>query len=90
MAIWKLSPLNTAAPDWVASTYRGNAIVRAKNEEEARLCAMQRFAIATKVTLGENTPTCPWTQRELVSCERIVDSKYSDIGEPAVLEPTRF
>ena len=90
MAIWKLSPLNVSAPDWEASTYRGDVVLRAKNEEEARLCAMQRFAIATKVNLGEKTRTCPWTQHELVSCEEIVDSKYSAIGEATVLEPTRF
>jgi hypothetical protein len=90
MAIWKLSPLNTGAPDWEMSTYRGDVIVRAKNEEEARLCAMQRFAIAAKVKFGERTRTCPWTQGEFVSCEELVESKYPAIGESTVLEPTRF
>lgn len=89
MAIWKLSPLNTGAPDWKASTYRGDVIVRAKNEKEARLCAMQRFTIATKKNLAEKTPTCPWTQSELVSCEELMESKYPAIGESTVLEPTR-
>jgi hypothetical protein len=36
MRIWTLSPLDTSARDWEASTYRGVAIVRAKNEDEAQ------------------------------------------------------
>lgn len=87
MRIWKLSPLDTSARDWEASTYRGIAIVRAKSEEEARLCAMQRFAIATKRDPKGGVRLCPWTQEKLVSCEELVDSKYQPNGEAAVLEP---
>ena len=90
MAIWKLSPLKTSARDWEASIFCGVVTVRANDEEEARLCAMQRFAIATNVHRGEGTRTCPWTQCELVSCEELVESKYPAIGESEVLEPTRF
>lgn len=59
MRIWKLSPLDTSARDWEASTCRGIAIVRAQSEEGARLCAMQRFTIATKRDLKEGVRLCP-------------------------------
>lgn len=87
MRIWKLSPLDTSARDCEASTYRGIAIVRAKSEEEARLCAMQRFATATKRDTKAGVRLCPWTQETLVSCEEFVDSNYQSSGEAAVLEP---
>ncbi len=87
MHIWKLSPLDTSARDWEASTCRDVVIVRAKNEEEARLCAMRRFAIATERDPKEDLRLCPWTQSRLVSCEELVDSRYQRTGEVAVLEP---
>lgn len=76
------------ARDWESSTYRGVAIVRASNEQEARQCAMQRFAIATKRDPKEGMRICPWVQGTFVSCEELVDSKYQTIGEAAVLEPS--
>jgi len=87
MNIWKLSPLDASARDWEASTYRGIAIVRAKSEEEARLCAMHRFAIATKLDPKGDLRLCPWTQETLVSCEELVDSNYQPNGKAAVLAP---
>lgn len=87
MHIWKLSPLDASALDWVASTYCGIAIVRAKSEKEARDCATQRFGIATKRDPNSGDLRLnPWTQAPLVSCEELVDSDFQTTGEAAVLE----
>lgn len=91
MAIWRLSPTKTESPDWDLSTYRGVVIVRAENEQEARLYAMQRFTrAAARVNREQETRTCPWTQSELVACEQLVGSKYPPDGASIVLEPTRI
>ena len=87
MHIWKLSPLDMSTRDWESSTYRGVAIVRAKNEEEARQCAMRRFSIAVERNPKEDLRLCPWTQGELVLCQELFDSQYQATGETTVLEP---
>lgn len=89
MAIWKLLPTKKESPDWDQSTYRGVVIVRAENEQEARLCAMQRFTTAVeKLRRVQETRTCPWTQSELVTCEQVVGSNHPPDGASIVLEPT--
>lgn len=88
MTIWRLSSLNPSAPDWDASIYRGEAIVRAESEEEARMCATQRFVILTEVKYGEKVRGCSWTHPDIVSWEQLMASKYDVYGEPKVLEPT--
>jgi len=88
MHIWKLLPQDVSALDWEASTYCGIVIVRAKCEEEARLCATQRFGVATKRDpMREDLRLNPWTQSALVSCEELISSDYPKTGDAKVLEP---
>jgi hypothetical protein len=87
MPIWKLTPLLTDSSDWKLSTYRGEVIARAKDEEEARELAMVRFAIAADGKLGQNTPASPWVNPALVSCQAIQTHDYQDTGPAAVLSP---
>ena len=54
MSIWKLFIANPDSPNWEASTHKGDVIVRAENERQARLVTNQAFTIATKITLGES------------------------------------
>ena len=47
MPIYSLTPLDLDNPNWVASSHRGRAIVRAANEHEARAVAAQAFDLKT-------------------------------------------
>lgn len=87
MPIWKLMPLSTDTPDWNLSTHRGEVIVRAKDEREARQLATQQFGIAAKRTLGQSTLLNPWEDAALVSCARIQTHDYQDTGPAAILFP---
>ena len=53
MKIWKLSPLDLDFAGWCCSCHKGDAIVRAEDEEEARNIANQRFLI-----LAEKVSSC--------------------------------
>src|SRR4051812_17886608 len=85
-SIWKLTPLKTNDTVWNSTNYRGIVIVRARNEQDARVCAMRRFGIVVPKILKEKTPVCPWLQGEMVACERLKDSSYDRIGDSMVLE----
>lgn len=87
MPIWKLTPLSTDSLHWDLSTHRGEAIVRAKNEREARQLATERFAVAVKRKVGHTTPLNPWEDTALVSCEAIQTNDYQDTGPAAILIP---
>lgn len=81
MELWKLAVIDTESPDWRASTYKGDAIVRADSEHMARLEAAKAFAIATERIIGQNTTINPWGQKEIVSCEPFESSEYVANGE---------
>jgi hypothetical protein len=46
MPIWKLLPSDVDSPDWEASTYRGEVIVRAESEMKALEIVTQAYVIA--------------------------------------------
>ncbi|MCH8079618.1 MAG: hypothetical protein IIA06_07560 [Proteobacteria bacterium] len=87
MNIWKLSVTNPDSQNWEASTHKGDVIVRAKDERQARMAANQAFIIATKKILGRSIKLSPWEDSEDTKCELIENGKYSTEGEPCVLEP---
>ena len=89
MAIWKLTPFPTHSSDWDLSTYRGEVIVRAKDEWEARQVVTLKFTVAANRELGQRTPRNPWENAALVSCETIQDPMCQDIGPATVLSPGR-
>jgi len=87
MSIWKLTPLLPEAPNWEASTFRGEVIVRANDERQARDLANAAFVIAVDVKPGHKTTLHPWTDSNIVSCVLIRNSEHSEQGPPAVLSP---
>lgn len=87
MPIWKLSPTDKRSDHWKASTYKGDVIVRAASEGEARAKATSEFRIATKKVLGGNTLFSPWDQPDLVICNRLENSSYEEKGPIAILYP---
>ena len=88
MPIWALEPLDWEDPNWKASTYRGQVIVRAENEKQARFLAAKAFAIAPHATLGQPLRITPWYYAGSVSCCQLPPSNdYSEEGEEGVLGP---
>jgi len=88
MPIWKLSPIDKTSDHWRTSTYKGDVIVRASSEKEARATAHSEFITATEIIRGGQTLwNTPWDQPNLVSCQRLEDSHYEEKGPVAVLYP---
>jgi len=89
MSIFKIAPTEKESERWRASTYKGDVIVRAENEDEARIKEAQlKFANPTIITgPGQMTLRSPWIDLELVSCERLENSKYEENGPAGVLYP---
>ncbi len=52
MRIWRLKALSLSSPRWKASTYRGDVIVRAESEANARRLAAKAFGIGAGNGLG--------------------------------------
>lgn len=89
MKLWVLNVIDPNAPDWAASTYKGEVIVRAFDEKAARREATNRFFKATsKQSVGEEIKANPWSQQHLVSCEQYSGNEYLTEGENGVLSPS--
>lgn len=88
MPIWKLTPVDLSDPNWEASSHRGIAIVRARDEADARTAAAQAFDVKTRFTPRETQRIPPWKRAALVAVERIEDERYDAEGPAAVLEPS--
>ncbi len=85
--IWKLKPLDTRLHDWEASTYLGDVIVRAENEEDARHLAADAFGVVPKKVPGQDTPVNPWLYPWLVEAEVLEESDYDPEGDELILYP---
>lgn len=86
MYIWKLSVVDYSSPNWQMSACKGDIIIRARNEKQARLMATKDFTIVTGRILGGGTGYSPWENNLDTRCERLDDSSYSTRGNPCVLE----
>lgn len=88
MPIWRLSPIDLSDRNWEASSHRGQVVVRASNEDEARDLAEDAFAVKTRFAPGMGVITPPWKRPEQVKVELVTDSPYEPEGPPQVLEPS--
>jgi hypothetical protein len=87
MPIWKLSPIDLQAEDWKYSTYKGDILIRAQNEYEARDIAKGHFRRAARITTL-NTLLSPWPNPALVQCFQYEsDGSWEADGLSAVLDP---
>ncbi len=87
MPIWKLTPTDITSPHWNNSTYKGEIIVRAPSEDEARMQATLVFTVASKHEIGADSPQQPWQMSELATCSRVDNSGFDETGATAVLSP---
>jgi hypothetical protein len=88
MAIWKLTPLDLSDPNWISSSHRAIAIVRAADEAGARAVAEKAFGVPTHFKPGGGIHYPPWTRSALVKAELIEDPRYDPEGPSSVLEPS--
>jgi hypothetical protein len=88
MFIWKLTPVATDDPIWLASSHRAPAFVRAPDEESARAAAQQEFGVAARFPAGTGIVCAPWTRPNLVRAEILKGSRHTTDGPLAVLEPS--
>jgi len=87
MTIWKLNPINLNHHDWEASGYRGEVIIRAESEENARQVAASAFRIAATKPPGEKLQGDPWKQVALVPVVEVMDESYPATGKDEILGP---
>ena len=87
MMIWKLTPIDVESNEWQYSTHKDIAIVRAKNEEQARSLANGAFAMPNEHVPGAETRHMIWGQSDLVTCETIDDWDGETDGPVEVLYP---
>ena len=84
--IWRLVPIDLKSQNWEASTFKGELIVRACDESEARQIASLKFFIETERRLGQNVSVNPWRDPTTVSCTRTSDSEHIAEGPSAILQ----
>ena len=89
MAIWQLRPTEKPSEHWEGSTYKGEVIVRAPDEREARQHAANEFAAMVRHRPGGDSPFPPWKDPALVSCTEAEDLAYDPEGETEILGPER-
>jgi hypothetical protein len=88
MPIWKLTPLDLRDPSWEASSHKGMAIIRARDEADARDTAAKAFDAKTRFGPGKAHTFPPWKRPTLVKVEPITDKRYEAEGPATVLEPS--
>ena len=88
MLIYKLTPTEKTSDHWRASSYKGDVVIRAEDEDEARNIAKLKFLKAVKrISKYQDTPISPWSDSDLVKCERLENSDYDENGLAGVLFP---
>lgn len=87
MNIYVLKVVNTELSDWQASAYKGDCIVRASDEDDARRVATNHFHRAAEQSSNGLVPTNPWSQGALVSCEPYSGAEYPATGNAGILFP---
>ncbi len=85
MRIWRLKALSLSSPHWKASTYRGDVIVRAESEANARRLAAKAFGIGAGTVLGREVAANPWYRPWLVAAEVLEGSQFDPDGEEEIL-----
>jgi hypothetical protein len=87
LSTWSLVPCSQSSPLWDLSTYRGEAIVRARDEIQARQIAGIYFRRRGGSTDVISRNESPWYIQSLVSCHVIEDSYQYEMDVPGVIHP---
>ena len=88
MPLWQLTPVDPADANWLASSYCGKALVRARDETQAREIAESAFGVKTRFVPGRGVSAPPWKRPELVAAEIVEDPRHDSNGPAEVLLPS--
>ncbi len=73
MVEWKLTIKDPCSSLWVRSSSKEDVVIDAKSEILARLGAALKYGVAVcKQRPGQDLPTSPWLDSEVVSCARLL------------------
>jgi hypothetical protein len=87
MPIYRLKPIDNNCVGWRYSTYKGEVIVRASCENEARNLANLRFCFMAEVSFAREVTTEPWTQKSIVSCQIQEETSLQHDLAPEIISP---
>jgi hypothetical protein len=87
MPLWHVLPIDSTSDHWRASTYKGEVIVRATSDAEARSTATATFSRAYARVPGGIPLFSPWNQPAVVECQRVEGFPSDDHGPTAVIYP---
>jgi hypothetical protein len=88
MKLWKLSPIDPNSATWDSSCYKGDAIIRAEDEKEARSEAVHCFFnLVIYNGPSQETPRSPWNDSLVVQCIELENSEHSTDGPAELIEP---
>jgi hypothetical protein len=87
MPIFELTPIDLSDPDWRCSDHRGPCVVRADDEENARLAATLAFHTAAKRESGAPTPINSWNQEDMGEAHLVSEHGFAEDGPQTVLAP---
>jgi hypothetical protein len=86
MAIWHLIPVDLDDPSWEASSHRGPAVIRAKNEGDAREIAQKAFGVKTGFRPQHRVIAPPWKRAARASGR----SRRSRSASGALFDPLKL
>ena len=88
MQLWKLQPINLTNPNWAASTYKNEIIVRAEDLSKAKELAAKAFGTAPRPQPGETTIINPWDNPGLVRAIQVqATDDYTEDGDQGIVYP---
>ncbi len=87
LRIWRMTPTAKESPLWEVSTYRGEAIVAAHDEVDARQIAPDYFRRRVEVNSLISGIQSPWASKSLVVCSVVEDRYQSEKVLPGVIYP---
>jgi hypothetical protein len=91
MSVFRAESIESKSDDprWGRSKYKKYVVVRAENENKAMTLIEwdpELSGATEKPAIGGEIPTCPWSDRSLVSWTEIDDSEYPTEGEAEILD----
>ena len=90
MTIFLLTPTEVESDQWNGSNYKGEAIARAENQDQARRLAHSRFWETRESRLTKESPNQTWLSPELMTCETIDDWDGEMDGKVEILYPVEY
>ncbi|HJM94017.1 MAG: hypothetical protein QGG19_10000 [Alphaproteobacteria bacterium] len=87
MPFFKLTPINTADPNWLPSSHKDICVARTGSEELARNMAQLAFTMPTMHVQGTQVRVMVWRNPDKVTSQTITDGDYEADGPSRIPFP---